>query len=138
MNNIVRLSLIFTVFQFIYFFNFLAIIIKQQHMKIPENGVSMSLMKFLSHDMLSLTGILSLDLVSLLGQRSQSLSGMVFIEHLLHFLKLEERNINFISPNIVILEKIQCYAKTYYIKNELPYKYAKFDVATYTFLVSSP
>ena len=49
-----------------------------------------------------------------------------------------ERNINFISPNIVILEKIPCYAKIYYIKNELPYKYAKFDVATYTFLVSSP
>ena len=106
-------------------------------MKILENGVSMSLMKFLNHDMLSLTGILSLDLVSLLGQRSQSLSGMVFIEHLLHFLKLE-RNINFISPNIAILEKIPCYAKIYYIKNELPYKYAKFDVATYTFLVSSP
>ena len=135
MNSIViRL----TVYQLTFLFsNFPAITIKQQHMKIPENGVSMSLMKFLNHDMLSLTGILSLDLVSLLGQRSQSLSGMVFIEHLLHFLKLE-RNINLVSPNIVILEKIPCYAKIYYIKNELPYKYAKFDVATYTFLVSSP
>ena len=114
-----------------------ATITRQLPMRTQENGAFMSLMKFLNHDMLSLTGILSLDLVSLLGQRSQSLSGMVFIEHLLHFLKLE-RNINFISPNIVILEKIPCYAKIYYIKNELPYKYAKFDVATYTFLVSSP
>ena len=52
--------------------------------------------------------------------------------------RITERNIDFISPNIVILEKIPCYVKIYYIKNELPYKYAKFDVATYTFLVSSP
>ena len=105
-------------------------------MKILENGVSMSLMKFLNHDMLSLTGILSLDLVSLLGQRSQSLSGMVFKSTTFLITRIE-RNINFISPYIVILEKTQCYAKIYYIKNELPYKYAKFDVATYTFLVSS-